>query len=86
MDQMFGAAGVGGGDEGREETLVAEGAQPPAGVDVGEQRQQGGFVEDQGVVGELGKKLRHRQRRPKLSAVSDVVTSIPPPFIFKPIN
>ena len=62
-DQMFGAAGVGGGDEGREETLVAEGAQPPPGVDVGEQRQQGGFVEDQGVVGELGKKLRHRQRR-----------------------
>ena len=62
-DQMFGAAGVGGGDEGREETLVAEGAQPPPGVDVGEQRQQGGFVEDQGVVGELGKKLRRRQRR-----------------------
>jgi hypothetical protein len=60
---MVGAAGVGGGDEGPEETLVAEGAQPPPGVDVGEQRQQGGFVEDQGVVGELGKKLRHRQRR-----------------------
>ena len=60
---MVGAAGAGGGDEGSEETLVAEGAQPPPGVDVGEQRQQGGFVKDQGVVGELGKKLRRRQRR-----------------------